>query len=618
MKQMRDNTKWIMLVTALAFVALMVFEWGMDASGRSSMGVGQVGSVNGQSVMYDQWMSNYRALYDQVQAQQEEPISGQQDEQLEDEAWEETVNQFLIQQELEERDIAVTPGEIQRAARFNPPPGLMESPAFQDTTGRFDPQLYQEFLATSADNATLMQLEQYYRSTIPRNKLMRQVTSGIYLSSSELWRLYRDQNEQVRVRLASLDPSVRVEDSEVSVSRAEIEEYYEANREEFRVPARADVRIAVLPKAPTPADTAAALERARQIRQDIVDGVAEFEEMARLESADPGSAQQSGDLGTIGRGQLVPAFEEAAFSAEEGEITEPVRSQYGFHIIRVREASEDSVAAGHILIPVERTDDSELELLVRADSLEAMGETMTLDEAAGNLGLEVRTVQVSEDFPMAPGAGVIRQAFDWAQEEAEPGDVSPVFENDQAFYSVELVDFQSEGYRSLEEAEEQIRRQLLEQKKLDIVTEQAAALAESARDAGSLSTLSEAGEAGLTVQEPPAFSRVSAIPGVGRVPELIGTAFGLEEGEISAPVPAEEDVYLVELLEHMPADSTAWLAQREQQRQQLARQLQQQRVEQWIAGLRENAEIRDRRDEVLQAAEEQQENQGGQFPAAPF
>ncbi|MFW6206650.1 MAG: peptidylprolyl isomerase, partial [Gemmatimonadota bacterium] len=555
----------------------------------------------------------------QVQAEQEEAISSQQNEELEDQAWDETVDQLLIQQELEERDIRVTAAEIQRAARFNPPPELMESPTFQDTEGNFDPQLYQEFLANQADNATLLQLEQYYRSTIPRNKLMRQVTSGIYLSDSELWRMYRDRNEEVRVRLAALDPSVRVADSEVSVSRAEIEEYYEENREgEFRVPARADFRIAALPKSPSPADTAAALERARGIHQDIVDGDAEFEEMARLESEDSGSAERGGDLGTFGRGDMVPAFEEAAFAAEEGEITEPVRSQFGFHIIRVRESYEDSVAASHILIPVERTDDSELELLMQADSLEAMTENMTLDEAAENLEVEVRTVQVNEDFPLAPGAGVIREAFDWAQEEADAGDVSSVFENDQAFYAVELVDYRPEGHRSLEEAEDQIRRQLVERKKQEIVLEQATALADEAREAGTLSILTEADEEGLTVHEPSAFTRTSSIPGVGRVPEVIGTAFGLDAGEISAPVPAEQEVYLVELLERVPADSTAWLAQREQQRQQLARQLQQERVEQWIAGLRQNADIQDRRDEVLEAAEEQQEENQGQFPAAPF
>lgn len=617
MKQMRENTKWIMLITAGAFVALMVFEWGMDASGRSAMGVGQVGSVNGEPVMYDQWMSNYRALYDQVQAEQEEPISGRQDEQLEDQAWDETVNQFLIQQQLEERDIAVTAGEIQRAAQFAPPPELMQSPAFQDSLGRFDPQLYRDYLANSADNTTLLQLEQYYRSTIPRNKLMRQITSGIYLSDRELWQRFEEQNEEVRIRLAALDPSIRVEDSEVSVTQAEIEEYYQENREdEFRVPARADLRIAALAKAPSPADSAAALERAREIRQDIVDGVAEFEEMARLESSDPGSAQQGGDLGTFGRGQLVAPVEEAAFSAEPGELTEPVQSRFGFHILRVRDVSEDSVSASHILVPVERTDESELELLVRADSLEAMGENMTLDEAAGNLNLEVRTVQVSEDFPMAPGAGVIDQAFEWARDEAEPGDVSPVFENDQAFYAVELVGYQPEGFRSLDEAEDQIRRQLLDRNKQEIVVQQAAELADGARSAGSLTGLPE--EEGLTVRETQAFSRLNPIPGVGRVPRVIGTAFGLEEGEISDPVAAEQSVYLLELLERIPADSTAWLAQREQQRQQLASQFQQQRLEQWIAGLRENAEIQDRRDEVLEAAEEQQEQNQGQFPAAPF
>ena len=77
MRQMRENTKWIMLATAIAFVLLMVFQWGMDITGRSSGGLGEIGRVNGTPVMYDQYIATYRNIYDQAQQSQ----SGEQSQQ---------------------------------------------------------------------------------------------------------------------------------------------------------------------------------------------------------------------------------------------------------------------------------------------------------------------------------------------------------------------------------------------------------------------------------------------------------------------------------------------------------------------------------------------------------
>lgn len=70
MRQMRDATKPIMLVTAFAFVALMVFQWGMDITGQSSGGLGEIGRVNSDAVMYTEYMAAYRNLYDEIQASQ--------------------------------------------------------------------------------------------------------------------------------------------------------------------------------------------------------------------------------------------------------------------------------------------------------------------------------------------------------------------------------------------------------------------------------------------------------------------------------------------------------------------------------------------------------------------
>ncbi|MBT8488504.1 MAG: SurA N-terminal domain-containing protein, partial [Gemmatimonadetes bacterium] len=209
MRQMREATKPIMLLAAIAFVALMVFEWGMDASGRSSGGPGEIGSVNGDPVMYEQYMAAYRQLYDQVQRSQEEMISSQQNKEIEDAAFDEVVNQLLILQELRARGITVTDREISEAAQYNPPDYLR--PQFVTESGSLDLQSYQSFLASLMPEQ-LIALEAYYRDVIPRGKLLRQISSGIFVTDAELWRQFKDQNETVEIRYVPMNPSARYPD----------------------------------------------------------------------------------------------------------------------------------------------------------------------------------------------------------------------------------------------------------------------------------------------------------------------------------------------------------------------------------------------------------------------
>src|SRR5688572_4858252 len=121
MRQMREATKPIMIASALAFVGLMVFQWGMDITGRSSGGLGEIGRVNGDAVLYDSYMAAYRQLYERVQGQQEELIGTQQNTEIEDQAFDEVVTQILITQELRRRGITVTDQEVSEAAQFSPP-----------------------------------------------------------------------------------------------------------------------------------------------------------------------------------------------------------------------------------------------------------------------------------------------------------------------------------------------------------------------------------------------------------------------------------------------------------------------------------------------------------------
>ncbi len=607
MRQMRENTKWIMLVTAIAFVGLMVFEWGMDITGQSGGGIGEIGRVNRTPVSYDLYQATLRNLSDRVQATQAEPLNSQQYRDLEQAAWDEVVNLILIEEELGRRGIVVTDDEVRQAARFSPPPEFRQNPLFM-VDGTFDLQAYQSFLSTSADEILLLQLEAYYRDVIPRGKLMRQVTSGIFPSDAELWSRYQDANQMVTVRYVALNPVTTIPDSEVEITRDELEAYYDAHRADFQVPARAQVRAVLLSKTPTPADTAAALTRAQDIRQEIQDG-ADFGEVAGRESSDAASAAQGGDLGTFARGQMVPAFDSVVFNARIGGTSEPVQTQFGFHIVEVMSRGGDTAQARHILVPIERTTDSEMDLLGMADSLEALGEVSGLDEAASILGLEAVTQELSEMFPFLAGAGQIGEGSDWVFRESAPEETSPVFETSQAFYTLEVVESEPAGYMTFQRATPSIEQILRTEKKIAAVTEQGAALVDRARAEGTLDAIASEEEE-IEVRDAGPFSRVDFVPGLGRNNSAIGIAFGLDEGEISEVVSANNNAFIIQVVERTPADSTQWEAEKLAQRLELANAMRQQRLQTWVMALREIADIVDRREEVLRPADAQQSSTG--------
>jgi|SRR5690625_85481 len=598
LRTMRENTKWIMLITAVAFVGLMVFEWGMDMSGRSSMGGlgGEIGKVNGKAVTYEEFHDVYQNLYQQRQLYQDDPITSAEIRQLEDLAWDQVVMEHLIQEEIRSRGLEATPVEIRQAALFAPPPEFYSHELFQ-TDGQFDLQKYQEFLASPAvDDLLLLQLEAYYRDMIARNKLFQQVASSLYLTDADLWRNWRDRAEQASIRYIAIHPDALVRDDEITITDDEVTRFYREHRRDFVRPANATVRVTVLEKEATPADTTAARERALEIREQILAG-ADFGELARSESADPGSAQRGGDLGTFTKGQMVPAFEQAVWSAPLNEVTEPVQTNYGFHLIMVTSRSGDEASAKHILIPIERSIETEDAILDAADSLEYLALRGSLDEAAEELGLSVREAEVTKEFPFVVGVGDISEGAEWAlDDEVELGELSPLFETPQGFYLLELVSRERERTMSIEEATAGIRDRLLESKKYE------AALARGREIVGEVrnSSLDEvASSHDLPVQETEPFSRFDFVPGLGQANPVIGAAFGLEPGKTSDLLEANGLLYIIETVEHIPADEELFEEQKDQIRAQLVNELQQERWEEFLGSLREQARVVDNRNKVL-------------------
>jgi peptidyl-prolyl cis-trans isomerase C len=134
--------------------------------------------------------------------------------------------------------------------------------------------------------------------------------------------------EQVREQLPVQKVQERVV-GDVEASQEEVEQFYEENKEiQFTTPEQRCVRHILFNKDQK--------VKAEEVKSQLENG-GDFAELAKEYSEDPGSAEQGGDLGCLGRGETVPNFDEAIFNAEEGEIVGPVETEFGYHVIEVTE-----------------------------------------------------------------------------------------------------------------------------------------------------------------------------------------------------------------------------------------------------------------------------------------
>jgi parvulin-like peptidyl-prolyl isomerase len=510
--------------------------------------------------------------------------------------------QKLVNQELHRRGIDVSASEIRQAARYAPPAEFMDNPMFRNQqTGQFDINRYHQFLSSPAvDNQLLMQLEAYYRDVIPRSKLFYQVTAGTYMPESQMWRIWADGKETAKARFVVIDPNVMVPDASVSVSDKEIDQYYKSHQDEFKMPAMAKVQYVSIDRSPTASDSAAALQRAQQVRTAAL---ADFAGTAKRESADSVSGKNGGSLGKMRRGQTVPAFEQAAFAIPVGQVSEPVLTQFGYHIIKVSSRTNDEADVSHILIPITRSQENEDRLLDRADSLETLGQDLPLQQVAARMGLRIRDGELNDSTPFLPGVGAADDAAQWIFKDGQPGEISEVFETPQVYYMVELVSKRESGVASLDATTPMIRQKLIAQKKIEKAKESARNIVDKIRAGTPLDQA--AVQAKLQVQSAGPFTRIEFVPGLGRANAAVGTAFGLKPGQVSDVVESDGLLYIIQTVERTQADRKQFDQEKSQNRARLTQALAEQRWNEFLAALKETAKIVDNRAALQKQAAQQ-------------
>jgi len=606
LQQMRAKAAYIWIVIAVAFVGAYLF---VDTSGLLGLGPittsTTVASVDGRDILYTRWVDASSQMAQQQEQQQGRGLTLDERRQVEDQAFNEMVSSILLENEYERRGIRVTDAEIVEMARYNPPPQFQQLPDLQ-TDGRFDAAKYQRFLASPAarQQGILVNLENYYRSEIPKQKLFSQIAGDVYISDTRLWTIYKDTHDSATVSYLSFKP-VPTKEEKTAVTDAEISAYYNAHKKDFERAGSATLSIVSIPRRPTAADTAETLAKTKALRDEIAKG-AKFEDVAKRESDDTSSGAKGGDLGRSVKGAYVKAFDDAIFSLPIGTMSQPVKTEFGFHIVRVDKRTADTAYAHHLLKLVKQGDSAATKTDRLADQLatQAAGSIVAsaFDTTAKAIGLLISRITVTEGQAAEYLGRQVPSASAWAFSGVAVGESSDLFDDEAAYYLVRLDSIRDGGAQNLAVVKDEVRDLVARQKALDAVIPKAQAMAKEA--AGS--TLEAAATtAGRPVEKDGPFARSTPVAAFGFVSEVSGAAFTLTVGAVSEPVRTEDAVFVIRVDKRVSADTAKWSMQKSTQRLQVTNSMRDQKVRIYLDNLRKAAKIVDKRKE-LNAAQRRQ------------
>lgn len=598
MRQLRESTKVIMVIVAISFVGLMVFEWGMDFSGRSSQqGTGTaLGSVNGAEITVEEFQRQYQILYEQAQSEAPDGLSRERLDQIEQQAWDDVVNLTLLRQEARERGIRVTDSELVEYIKYNPPPDLAAMPAFQ-TDGQFDLAKYQAALADPSLEQTWVEYERQLRTTLPIQKLQEQVIAGTFVTEAEARAVYRERNERARIEYLYVDPAVVARDAGATIEPDEIRGYYEEHKEEYRRGESAQVRYVEFEPSVTAADSALARRTADSLAAAARAAGGDFQALARRNSDDPVSSSNGGDIGFMRQEALDPAIRAVVADMSIAEIADPVLTPFGWHIVKLEARSDDQVHLRQIVIAVEPSAESRNAVRQAAQEFarDASAAPDAFADAAASRGLRVEAPPVFEKGLVIPGLGSAPELTDFIFAN-EAGAVSGALAREDAFYVVHVDRRYPEGYVAMDLVADDIRAELISREKLEATREIAPQIASAIRAEG---LEGAAARYGLQVQQTDWFTRLNNIPGIGSGTPVAGAAFGLAQGQTAGPIETDRGLYFLRLIDRQPADEEAFQREKEMLRQELRRERMRERFNAWFDARRAAAEIEDRRAQLL-------------------
>ncbi len=593
MTKLREMSKLFLYLLVVAFLALMVLEWGADITGRSSRGNNIVGKINGHEITVEEYNQMLQNAYENERQRTGGELSDADMKRLQNEVWENIIQQILLQEQIKKMGIKVTKREIAYHSVHNPPQYFRNIPAFL-TNGQFDINKYRQALQNPQVEQTVVS---YVAQNLPFQKLLARITAAVMVTEEEIKDAFMRQSMRAKVEYVGA-PLYKFSSKEVEVSEEEAKKYYEEHKDDFKVEEKRVLNYVLFSTAPTHEDSMRVYRLAEDILKEARSG-ADFAKLADEYSEDPSVQTNHGDLGYFKRGDMDPAFEKAAFSGKPGEIIGPVKTRFGLHIIKIvdrkKEDGVEKVRASHILLRFNASASTVEDARDRADEFAQIAKESGFKVAADRLKYKIEKTPPFVKRNFIPGLGLMEGAVEWAFH-AEKGEISDPFRAQTGYVVFEVAEIQPAGYRPFEEVKSICINRIKTEKRKQMAREYALKFADAVKAGTPFPQIAASDEQHILIADTSGYFLFGApIPKLGRSVDINAAAFALPLNQPSDLLEAQQGYFYIKVLDRTEFNEEEYAKQREVLRQRLLQQKQLRVFQAWYDALKASAEIEDYR-----------------------
>ncbi|HZW40444.1 MAG TPA: peptidylprolyl isomerase [Ignavibacteriaceae bacterium] len=339
-------------------------------------------------------------------------------------------------------------------------------------------------------------------------------------------------------------------------------------------------------------DDAKTLEEANKIYEQLKAG-ANFQELAKIKSQDPGSAKNGGDLGWFGKGAMVPEFENAVFNGKIGEVQKPVKTNFGYHIIKVTGRSNNKFIVEKIVNPIKASASTKENASNNAKDFYYIADRDGFETAAKTMNIQVQeTPPFLKDANNVPGLGSNRKIIDFAFDE-DLNDISDPLKTMNGYTVAKISEVVNEGVEPFEKVKDLLKNQVIRDKKLEKVK----AIAQDVykKSNGDMSKITGI-NSNVKVDTTGKFNFAGHnIPKIGRDYALMDKINSLELNKVSEPIKGLRGYYIIKVLERDAFNKQQYEAARNTLRQNMIQEKRNFFFQQWLEKLKKDAKIVDNR-----------------------
>jgi peptidyl-prolyl cis-trans isomerase D len=344
----------------------------------------------------------------------------------------------------------------------------------------------------------------------------------------------------------------------VTITDADYQKAYQQNQEQYKTPEEVDVRH-ILVKTE---------EQAKDIKKQL-EGGADFAALAKKYSEDPGSKDTGGLYKNVQHGKMVPEFDKAAFSLPVGKISDPVKTSFGYHILKVdahRPAGQRSLAE------VKPEIESQLRAQMEQQAAEKLATQVLADarsagmaKAAAQHNLTLTTTDFVAADAALPGLGVapdaMQQIFGFQKDTPSRADAG------ENVVIADVLDVHPRSTPTFEQAKSQVEERFRQERASQMLGQKVQELADKAKQSGSLKQAAK--EMALTVKTSDLVSPRDQVSGLGSLAENAPAVFDLKQGQVSDPVRANAGAAVLQVQDKQQPPATEFAAKKDQIREQL-------------------------------------------------